>query len=405
MRAAILTLIIGALSPLIICLSLLVGMVLRVRRRPTPGAPVDVEGARRAGVKTMSESMELLERLPFGRRVPGWLSATLAWSVDLVPQVLDTSKLTSGFIYPYPGPFEPVMVESFDGTPVCGLLAMQSGPGAAPALIVAHDLFDSKNGHAARSIALRAYYRWGFHVLALDLRGAGDSGRFASSPVTLGFREGDDILAAASYLDGMERVSTVAACGSGSGGAAALIAAASSRVDGPLSGGAVAINAHSDARREADRLSAGGGAPLTVRVRARALLFLRTALSGPRRLADLNDYIRQVSSQYYESGQDAIFRGASAGASVCEIEVPCLVLHSLDDRVVPVSEAYDLMAQALGNPMVGSRIVPGGGHALYRFTNRRWLYSTLETFLVYWGEFLSEDRETDDISVFENPDN
>ena len=97
--------------------------------------------------------------------------------------------------------------------------------------------------------------------------------------------------------------------------------------------------------------------------------------------------------------------GASAGAGMCEIEVPCLVLHSLDDRVVPVGEAYDIVAQALGNPMVGSLLVPGGGHALYRLTNRRWLYSTLQTFFTYWGEFFSEELEVDDISIFENPDN
>ena len=392
-----------ALSPLIVSLSLLAGIVIRVRRCPSPGVPEDAEGASRAGGKTMSEAMELLERLPFGRPWSRPLSAFAGWTIDLVPELLDTSKLTSGFMYPYPRPFEPVMVESEDGTPVCGLLAMQSG--AAPALIVTHDLLESKNSHGPRSIAMRAYYRWGFHVLALDLRGAGDSGRFAPSPPSLGFRESEDIIAAATFMDTMERVSTVAVCGTGSGGTAALIAASSSRVEGPLAGGAVSINCYSDAKREARRLSAGGQAPITARLRTRLLLLLKTSLNGPRRLSDLVDFIRQVSSQYYEAAEETIYDGASAGAGMCEIEIPCLVLHSLDDRIVPVGEAYDLVAQALGNPMVGSVLVPGGGHALYRLTNRRWLYSTLETFFAYWGEFFSEELEADDISIFENPDN
>jgi len=405
LRYVPLAILVVVLSPLLVSLSLLVGIVLRVRRCPSPGPSDEVEGASRAGVKTMSEAMELLERLPFGRPWSRVLSSFAAWTIDMVPEILDTSKLTSGFMYPYPGPFEPIMVESEDGTPVCGLLAMQSGGGSGPALIVTHDLLECKNSQGPRSIAMRAYYQWGFHVLALDLRGAGDSGRFAQSPPSLGFRESEDIIAAAAFMESMERVSTVAVCGTGSGGAAALIAASASKVEGPLAGGVASLNCYSDARREAERLSAGGEAPVAARMRTRLLLLLRTSLNGPRRLSDLVDFIRQVSSQYYEAAEGTIYSGASAGAGMCEIEVPCLVLHSLDDRVVPVGEAYDIVAQALGNPMVGSLLVPGGGHALYRLTNRRWLYSTLQTFFTYWGEFFSEELEVDDISIFENPDN
>ena len=95
--------------------------------------------------------------------------------------------------------------------------------------------------------------------------------------------------------------------------------------------------------------------------------------------------------------------------SIGDIEVPCLILHSLDDNVVPVAEADDLVAAAKDNPMVGSLIVPRGGHGMYQFTNPRWFYESVRTFFSYWGECelgpeLSPDG-IDSIPLFGNPNN
>jgi pimeloyl-ACP methyl ester carboxylesterase len=115
-------------------------------------------------------------------------------------------------------------MESQDGTPVCGLLAMQPHVEERPALIVVHGLFGSKNSYGMQQLSLKAYYDWGFHVFALDLRNFGDSSRFSEAPTSWGYREFDDFIAAAEYLDSVQHVSTVGVCGVSMGAAAALLA-------------------------------------------------------------------------------------------------------------------------------------------------------------------------------------
>jgi len=206
------------------------------------------------------------------------------------------------------------MVESQDGTPVCGLLAMQPQVDERPALIVAHGLFGSKNSYAMQQLALKAYYDWGFHVLALDLRNFGDSSRFSEAPSSWGYRESDDIIAAAEYLDSLQHVSTVGVCGLSMGAASALLAAGRSKLDGPLSGGVVALNGYADAERQLEYVCAAPGfSPDAVAVwfAFRALLAVKTFLGGPRLFADLRRYNREVASQYYELGARDILSKAS----------------------------------------------------------------------------------------------
>jgi len=331
--------------------------------------------------------------------------------IETVPMVLNTASATAGFVYPYPDVFEPVMLESQDGTPVCGLLAMQPDRSQRPALITVHGLFTSKNTRSMLDLALRAYYVWGFHVFALDLRNFGDSSRFSEAPTSWGYRESDDVLAAAEYLETIDEVSTVAACGASMGAASTLVAAARSRLDGPLSGGVVAVNGYADARGAVEHISGAGGGSL-VRILTgltfRLLLVIKTSLGGPRRFADFREYTRELAGQYYEVSDEDIYRKASPVRTIREIEVPCLIIHAEDDQVVRVSEAEELVRAAANNPMVGAIIVPTGGHVLYPVMSRTWFYETLRVFFTYWGEFgvdVGVSEVIDTLDMFGNPDN
>jgi pimeloyl-ACP methyl ester carboxylesterase len=412
-NVALLAFLLVILSPVLIA----VGFAVYVwtRFRGAPAAPREGRSLeRRAGVKTMSEAMELLEKIEFRASFPGPLSSAVSIFIDLIPSVLSATRITAGLVYPYPRSFEPIMLESQDGTPVCGHLALQCGEARRPALILASGAAASKNAGWVLSLALRAYYDWGFHVLAMDLRNRGDSGRFSEAPTSWGYRESDDILAAADYLDSLEIVSTVGMCGAGMAGSASLIAAGRSRLDRPLAGGVVAIGAYAEAATEVARLSGRSiAAPVASlrRLLQRLLLFFKTLADGPRAFFDPARYTREVSCQYYEMAESDLYSKASPVNMMSEIEVPCLLVHARDDLMSPVGDAHDLLAAAGENPMVSAMIVPSGAHELYGPGTRGWLSETLETFFTYWGEFGRTPEEAvglagiDSLDIFGNPDN
>ncbi|MBU4490316.1 MAG: alpha/beta hydrolase [Actinobacteria bacterium] len=410
LRASLAALLLAALAPLLLTAAIIAYVGLRYRNPPrTPLSHLPYTD-RVPGVKTMFEVMESLRAIPFKSQLPKAVAAVALAVADLVPVLLDTVRATAGAIYPYPEPFEPVMIQSPDNTPICGLQAMQRGPG--PAVIFVHGLFENKNTRSVQAMALRAFFGWGFHVFVVDLRNFGDSSRYSDAPTSWGFRESDDVLAVARYLCSLEQVSTVGACGVSMGAASVLLAAGRSRLDEPLAGGVIALNGYADAARAVEHISTLPGFSIerfTTWLAFRFLLLLKTLSGGPRPISDLRTYTREVSSQYYEISDRDLYRKASPIKAVGDIEVPCLIIHSTDDQVIPVGEAEDLLAAAIDNPMVGSLITPSGGHALYRATSRRWFYMILETFFSYWGEF-SEGGESgqagiSSIEAFGNPDN
>ncbi|MBK5092178.1 MAG: alpha/beta fold hydrolase [Actinobacteria bacterium] len=413
LKAALLLPVLALLLPLVVTLALIVYVAVRYRgASPTAAIPVGGGGEKRAGVKTMSEVMEKIRAIPFKPRISHQFATAALALLDTIPMLLNMSRTTAGVIYPYPGVFEPVMLQSQDGTPICGLLATQPGAGQRPAIIFVHGLFGSKNSFTTQALALKAYYDWGFHVFALDLRNFGDSSRFSEAPTCWGYRESDDILAAAEYLESIDQVSTVALCGGSMGAASALLAAGRSRLDGPLSGGVIALNGYADAERIVGYISSVSR-PWVERSIIwfffRLLLLLKTTLEGPRPFTDFKEYTREVSGQYYEISDIDLYRKASPVNFVGEIEVPCLVLHAVDDLIVPVGEAEELQTATRDNPVVEVMIMPGGGHVLYAATDPGWFYKVLETFFTYWGEYElgphSSTEGFDSIDLYGNPDN
>lgn len=383
------------LAPLVATSLLALLVLARYGGRP-PAEPMDMlSGFDARPVKTMSEIMNKLRDIPFESRLPRGVATLLTALLDTLPVLLGNLRFTSGAVYPYPLSFEPILVESADGTPVCGLFARQPGDGPHPALIFVHGLFGNKNTSGIQSIALKAYYDWGFHVFALDLRNFGDSSRFSEAPTSWGYRESEDVIAVAEYLDSIEEVTTVAACGISMGAASVILAAARSRLDRPLAGGVAAVSGYADAARTVTLLSSDAGrSPGSVASRLvfKLLLLYKTVTGGPRAFFDLSRYTREVAGQYYEIGEDDLYRRASPVLGASSIEVPCLLLHAADDDVLPVSETEELAAVTVNNPMVDSIITPRGGHALYPFTSNNWFTEVLKTFFIYWAEFGPGDR-------------
>ncbi len=401
-------------SPLIITLAFIVYIWTRFQRAPACRSDVSKVTSLQAGTRTMAEVMEILDSIPFRASVPGPISTMLSTLIDLVPSALAKTRVTAGIVYPYPSTFEPIVLESHDGTPICGHLALQSDATRRPAVILASGSRVSKNSHWLLSLALEAYHDWGFHVMAVDLRNRGDSGRCSEAPSSLGYRESDDIMAAAEYLESFGIVSTVGVCGEGMAAAAALLAAGRSKLNRPLGGGVVAIGAYAEAGSEVERLSGPGAFSLLSSARrllARALWLFRILAGMPEASLDLREYIREVPCQYYEIEEADLYRKASPARIMSEMKIPCLLLHAEDDLMSPVENARALLDAADENPMVAAMIVPCGGHALYGPATGKWFRLALETFFTYWGEYGSQTdgifelAGIEGIEIFGNPDN
>ncbi|MDY6796081.1 MAG: hypothetical protein SWK76_12525 [Actinomycetota bacterium] len=52
------------------------------------------------------------------------MSLVSAFGRDLLPMALDTRRSTTGYIYPYSTEFKRIELESFNGTPLMGVIGI-----------------------------------------------------------------------------------------------------------------------------------------------------------------------------------------------------------------------------------------------------------------------------------------
>lgn len=124
-------------------------------------------------------------------------------------------------INPYPHPFRRVSIESFDGTVVSGWLALQPVP--RPGVVIVPGMFSSKDDTVHKRRAIRMWRRWNYNVLIIELRGFGQSDE---APNTPGWKEAEDVLAAARFLHAFNSVTRIGVMAESLGATAAMLAAA-----------------------------------------------------------------------------------------------------------------------------------------------------------------------------------
>ena len=118
-----------------------------------------------------------------------------------------------------------------------------------------HGLFGSKNHWFSQQVVLGAHYGWGYNVMAIDLRFFGESKLYSDAPGTGGWKEGQDIIAAARYLKSMDEVTSVAVMGGSYGGAAAMCAAYQSEPKDLLDGGIISWCGYGDVEPQVKYIS------------------------------------------------------------------------------------------------------------------------------------------------------
>lgn len=299
---------------------------------------------------------------------------------DLVTREADQHPDTAGRTPNYAAfpAFQEVSIPGADGVVLQG--RRSTGAPGTPVVIVVHGLYDSHTSRYVVELA-EVLRRWGFHVLALDLR---DHGRLRGRPppCAMGLHEGRDLFAAASALSQAEGVS-VGILGLSFGGHCAVRAAHEATLAGRpevLRGGVLALSAPLDAQEavaaidEPSRLPRPQG--LKQRLIARSVhatlrrhLLIRIHEHGPfgHPVDDLETYIRDVVLPAYPKDPALVgaFLAAARSAQpavMSKLAVPVAILHAADDPLVPIHHLRLSRALAKDNPFVYTRELPTGGH-------------------------------------------
>ena len=352
--------------------------------------------------RSMGDIVEGLEKIPF-EPVRPLAIGLLKWllSCSIFP-FLNARRATSGVLIPYPEEFEDVTLESFDGTPLKAVIGIHGDGERRPGLIVCHGLMSSKNDPGMAELALTAYAGWGFNVLGIDLRNFGRSQCLSHGPSTAGWKEGEDLLAAAKFLGEMPEVTSVGITGFSMGAGSTMRAAYSAKEYPYLTGGAVAWSGYSDARRMIEYI---GTKPPVTHPFYPAYWLLRGSLKlrkedmkeyidDPEILAFLDlpfeesnflTYLEKVSAPYYGVTADECFRNASSREYLADVEVPLLIIHAADDPICPPTEMDDLMEIADDNPNAHVWMLWTGNHCGFRYYDRNWYENVLRDYFTYWA--------------------
>ena len=246
--------------------------------------------------RTMDALMADLESIPHGLHHSD-AAMVRKGLADMSTFVLAQQREAANLGYAYPAQFSDHVLEGADGEHIAASVGLHEGV-SRPALIVVHGLFSSRRFDYVRDIAVRAFFDWGFNVAALDLRSFGLTNLTSQAPTSVGWKEGEDILACARYLKELG-CTTVGALGISLGGSSVLGACHPDGAHRALDGGILAVSPPGDPRAMAKRLS--HKVPLTDPAYALnmgfwAMLRSRIRQSGWEDIHDFVDPIEKISA-------------------------------------------------------------------------------------------------------------
>jgi predicted alpha/beta-fold hydrolase len=323
---------------------------------------------------------------------------------DISSFVLAQQREAANLGYAYPAQFSDHVFQGADDEHIAATVGLQQTP-ERPGLIVVHGLFSSRRFDYVRQIAVRAYYDWGFNVLALDLRSFGLTNLASQAPTTVGWKEGEDVVAAGRYLKQLG-ASTVGALGISLGGSAVLGACHAEGAEEALDGGILAVSPPADVKTMAKRLSRRLPLSHPAYLINRGFWAMLTSRIREARWVGINDFvdpIEQVSAPYYGIEADELWRRASAKQHIADARVPVLVLHPDDDLIIPVEHARMLAEAAKDNDLVRVWVLPGGGHGAIDAVDREWFYAVARGFFERWAGYGEKHAASGDSHADQSP--
>jgi pimeloyl-ACP methyl ester carboxylesterase len=357
--------------------------------RRTRGAPLfsPVEA-------TPAKSRQVLERISRLPQSPQTLSAmrhlplAVRTVTDYVTRAPEWLARVRGRHPTYPAPFRKVHFRSWDGTRLTAWMGLhkETPEGQPPrtvpreGILIVPGMFNTKDNALQRERAIRFFSEWGYHVLTLDLRGMGESSRVFN---TAGWKESEDVEAAVEYLRAHAPLEKVHIYSESLGAVAAILAAGRQARRGfrLVDGAVLAVSPFPDARRMIHHLVRG-----PAKGEASALLqwFFRRLLSlGGRNYRDFGAYLRAAAKSYGVT-LDELYRRSSPSRVVRKVNVPLLIVCSLDDPIVPPAEVRRLERLLRGRENPSLLKLSWGSHCLFELLDPAWFSALLQEFFDFY---------------------
>jgi predicted alpha/beta-fold hydrolase len=209
------------------------------------------------------------------------------------------------------------------------------------------------------------------------------------APSSGGWKEGEDLIAVARKLKELGATS-VGALGISLGASSVLGACHPQGADEALDGGIIAVSPPADIAASTERLSREvpfNHPAYPLNYGFRAMLTSRVRGSRWPQVSKLSDALDQVSAAYYGLDVEQVQQRSSAVNHIADARVPVLVLHPVDDMVIPVSHAEMLATAAAENDLVRVWQLAGGGHGALDAIDRDWTYAVYRRFFERWAAY------------------
>jgi pimeloyl-ACP methyl ester carboxylesterase len=320
--------------------------------------------------------------------VPQPLTAQAASMAEILSQIEkiphDPNLLGAGpartRIKEFSAPFVRTEFKGLDGTPLAAAIAIHQDGKPRPGVVLAHGFTGSKNQKYIVELSSLLYGN-GWHVLALDLRGHGESRQLSPALITFGWKEADDILAGAKVLRDESKATSVAILGFSMGGRSTVKAMIKDQ--GQLLQTGMVFGA-----------SIGEPTPLHPP---------DPKVPPDPAERDSLDYLKAPSMyDYYERSaksygvtREFLEGELRADTSIATVKAPLLLVYAFDDALWlrqlrlghheggHFSLRYRDAVQ--GHPQIGTLLVDRGGHAgLLYVSDRHWFGTMVLTYLKYW---------------------
>ncbi|MHB8633748.1 MAG: alpha/beta hydrolase family protein [Thermoplasmatota archaeon] len=279
---------------------------------------------------------------------------------------------------PYPKPFRHLFFRTEDRVPIAGWLGPQHADHPSDwGLVIVPGMFATKDDAAHKARAIRIWRHWRIPVLAIDMRAFGESAGIA----TAGWKEALDVHGAAVLLAREAKVSRVAVIAESMGGAAAINALAHDAESGTnlMAGGVLCFSAFMDARDAVTYISTKPpkGHPFTPAWDGfRRLLRLKSGGSYER----FDEFLDDAARVNGLKGLDELLDLANPKWKVPLLREPILLVHSMDDPVVPVRHARRMERYADGHPNVQVLVTSWGGHTGFEPLDPWWFWEVCRRF-------------------------
>lgn len=334
------------------------------------------DGAADRRWEALREELEALPQSPVPRTHPRNWVFRFKRGLDFIGHIRRDSARFFAKANPYPKPWQHVEIPA-EGVTVAGWYGPPPAGTSDWALLLVPGMFSTKDDTAHKRRALRIWRGWKIPVLAIDMRGFGESTGIS----TAGWKEAVDVVAAAKWLRNAAGVKRIAVLAESLGGAAALNALALDGESGEdmLAGGVLCFSAFMDARDAVAYISERppDDHPFAVPwVGFRRLLGMKT-MGGYERF---DDYLDDAARVHGLSGWEELADLANPKWKIPLMRQPTLLVHAADDPVIPLRHARRMERYAADNRRVQVLTVPWGTHTGFEPMDPWWYWEVLRRF-------------------------